>query len=83
MYASICERKRTRTKLLGLLKVQKESIFACSAHGREHGKDLGLPRTLGDVLDAVQHQVFQLEMPIADTPALVANIILLVKLSSR
>ena len=50
---------------------------------REHGEDLGLPRTLRDVLDAVQNQVLQLDVPIADTPGFFANIISLVKLLHR
>ena len=48
-----------------------------------HDKDLGLPRPLCDVLDAVQHQVLQLDVPAPDTPRFVIDIHLLIKLSHR
>jgi hypothetical protein len=46
-------------------------------------EDLGLPRTLCDVLNAIQHQVLQLDVPAPNTPRFVIDILLLVKLSHR
>ena len=73
----MCGKIRNR---LDLLKTQEESTPACSIQG-PHEEDLGLPRALRNVLDAVQNQVLQLDVPVPDTPKVVANLCRLVRLS--
>ena len=74
--------KKSETKKLGLLKVQEEPTITCSAHW-EHDKDLGLPRALCNMLDAVQNQVLQLDTTTANPPRVVTDVLLLVKLPHR
>ena len=48
-----------------------------------HEKELGLPGALSNVLYAIQNQILQLNMPVANAPKLVDNWRRLVGLSNR
>jgi len=49
----------------------------------KHDKELGLPRALRDVLDAIQNQVLQLDVPVPNAPRFVTDVQGLIRLPHR